>query len=137
MKSKKVLVILLIFLAFAIFFLNSRNNNSCETFDSVEMSIEVERNSRSVIGFNTDTDHLNFGKVSSASTVTRSIIVENSQESNVKVYFEGGFSQWVDVSEAEFTISPGEEHQVTFTVNVPEGAQIGTYNDKVIFCFSE
>jgi len=130
----KVAGIVLVVVVVIVIFGFSKINNECSEKESMPMSIVVDEGARMVVGFNTDKDHLNFGKVSSESSVKRSIIV-GPPGAKVKILLKGEMADWVSVSENNFDVS--ESKEIAFLTTVPSGVMAGNYTGEAIFCFND
>jgi len=119
----------------SLLFLIQSIKNSCENIETVNMSISVVGGERKSIGFNTDRDSLKFGKISPGAEVRRVVYINYTQTSEVKVYLEGGFVYWVNVSPQLFSVQPFQKQDIVFTVTIPESAKVGEYTGKAHFCF--
>ncbi|MFH1276551.1 MAG: hypothetical protein ABIH82_05565 [Candidatus Woesearchaeota archaeon] len=135
---KKILfLILLITLVFYVSSYFNNSNNSCDELNSIEMSISIVSDNLNFIGINTDNDSLKFGKVSPLATVERKVVVENSEEVDVRVFLSGELSSWVTVDPFKFKIKPNEVKEVSFKVEVPADAGAGNYSGEALFCFKK
>ena len=127
-------IIIIIFLASLI---TSFDSPECTTTELVDTSISVERSYKKVIGFNTESDSLKFGKVSPSSSVKRSINVQYNRDANVIISAEGDFARWIDISPNSFFLQGGSNKEIIFTALVPKNSMSGDFFGKVRFCFKE
>jgi len=134
--TKKVLSgAIVVFIIFMIYLaINSRS--PCSVVNSVDTSIQI-LDAGKVIGFNTETDSLKFGKVSPGSTVKRSIEVNYKNSAVVKIFMEGSFTSWVTAIPNDFPVEANELKKISFEANIPEDAEPGNYDGKIYFCFSD
>ena len=138
MKSKRGTCLLAIVLALSLFtFWLAAQQASCTVTKTIEMSLTVDEKARLAVGINADTDHLNFGKVSPLSDVRRSVLVNETAPSQVKVFLRGEVGSWTTVQNPDFSLLSREPYEVEFIVSVPASAQEGNYSGKAIFCFLE
>lgn len=110
----------------------------CSLVHQIPASVEVRTvPGRALLGFNTDTDSLQFGAISPASDVTRSLTVQHVQDSQVRLTATGDIFFWLSISPQEFSLPAATSQQVFFTLSVPPNAAEGTYNGTVTLCFRE
>jgi hypothetical protein len=136
-KHKKILVGAIVVFIIAVVVFTASIDSPCSTVNAVDTSIRVVTDNRAVIGFNTDTDSLKFGRLSSGASVKRSIEVNYKKKANVNVLINGDFAHWIKPTPYDFEIAPGKIEKVNFEVFVPENAQTGNYTGKVYFCFQD
>jgi hypothetical protein len=132
MKTTKLLGILLIvaLLGFTATFSAYSFYNYYEVRE-MDMQVEVAEK----LGFNTDTDMLNFGANYPGNSCKRFMDISFPKQTRVIVTFEGDFADWVDVDENDFILSPEETKKLSFTTLIPEGAEQGVYTGKAKFYF--
>ena len=140
MVPKRRWWLLLAFLLLAILLMLTLNilpKSDCSTSEIVPATLEVVHNQRNYLGFNTDRDSLNFGKVTPETQVKRSVQVGYSLPAQVQVSAETDFSSWLRIDRAQFMLSPDKSQEVIFTVDVPKDAAPGNYSGDIKFCFSD
>lgn len=131
------LVLLAIGMGFLLSLWFLEEQDSCSGKKTVRMSLLVEQADRLIVGMNTDTDHLNFGKASPGGMIKRSMVVSYSQPAKVTILLDGDFSSWIAVSQNNFNLLPEEKQEVSFEVVIPEDAFPGNYSGGVIYCFKD
>ena len=109
--------------------------SECKTIDKIDAEIVVKESEMSVIGLNADTDDLNFGIVSPTASARKSVNVDYSLDTNVKVTMEGELAEWAVITPGEFYLSQDETKKVHFDIKVPSNAGGGNYTGKAVFCF--
>ena len=83
------------------------------------------------IGFNTDTDGLHFGSISSGSGSRRVLILRDiAQDVRVQIVNHGEIASWIS-SENNFILKKGEEKNLSFSLSVPSPIQVGNYTGEV------
>ncbi len=87
------------------------------------------------IGFNTDTDELNFGTVLPGGGSRRSISLVSDEPTFVIILMEGDIKKWASVSDNNFVFEGNKS--VSFMVNTPEGAEKGEYVGRAIILFKK
>ncbi len=136
-----LILIALILLAVSVLTYRSSPQRTCTVVDRIPASLEVElpldAASRQVVGFNTDTTMLSFGKVSPRSSVQRSVSVNFSQDALVSVVMEGDLKGWTTIAPEQFSLHANETKTVFFDVDVPWAAGRGMYTGTALFCFQE
>lgn len=135
MSYNPKLILVLTFLFLVIVVASFLPLSPCTTVKTVPASVEIVHNERNYLGFNTDKDSLNFGKVTPKTAVKRSIKVGYSLPARVKVIAETDFSSWLAVEPDNFVVGPENGQEVFFTVTVPEDARSGNYSGTIKFCF--
>jgi len=133
--KKWIVGITLIFIII-ITYLTINSRSPCTVVNSVDTSIDIAAADK-IVGFNTETDSLKFGKVSPGSAVRRSIEVNYKNSAEVKIFMEGNFTSWVTATPNDFLVNANELKKVSFEANVPGDAEPGSYQGKVYFCFSD
>ena len=93
----------------------------------IEMKLKV----RDHIGFNVESESINFGMAIPGSTATRSLELNSGNETYRGVIFLiGNLAKWVEVSEKNFVFQG--EKSIGFNAKPPNDAQIGNYTGKAI-----
>ncbi len=110
---------------------------SCTTTKSIDASLSIVAMERRMVGFNTDTDSLRFGVVTSGSLVERSIIIQYDHDADVSLRPEGDLRPWMSMEPAAFFLPANATQQVNIGVNVPIGASPGNYTGVVHVCFRD
>ena len=104
-----------------------------ETYEirEIEMRLEVAKK----LGFNTNTDMLNFGANSPGNTAKRFMDISFPKETQVIIEFEGDLAKWVSANNNSFILEPNKEKHIEFLANIPKNADNGNYTGKVKFYF--
>lgn len=135
------LVLILIIIAMAILtFRNWPEQEPCSELDLINTSITVESGGHIMVGLNTDTDSLRFGKVSPEAAVRRQIQVEYDSAGEVSVEMlssSPNFPRWTAINPGRFDVFPGEKKEVAFEVQVPSGTADSELTGMVRICFKE
>jgi hypothetical protein len=97
----------------------------------VDMVLEVAPK----LGFNTETDKLNFGSNFPGNTCKKFMNISFPKETKVIIDFEGDFADWVTVNEDNFILEPNESKALEFLAKIPKDADLGIYAGKVKFYF--
>jgi hypothetical protein len=102
-------------------------------FSTEEVGMYVTVVEGRMIGVNTDTDALYFGKVRKGGLSTRTIILGNYDENPLLVQIRtfGDLSKWVYVSDNNFVLYPSESKNVSVSCDVPTDAEVGNYTGKM------
>jgi hypothetical protein len=129
---KKTTIVLL---ALSILILAFVWQDRCVLTETVPASLEVVKRDRGNIGLNTDTDHLNFGRVSPKLSSTRSMKLLNSKDYNIEVEVSGSFKDWITVTPQKFSLEANEQAQVFFQASIPSFASAGNHTGTVTFCY--
>lgn len=87
------------------------------------------------IGFNTDTDELNFGTVLPGGGSRRTVTLASDEPVFVTILIEGDIKKWASVSENNFVFTGNKS--VSFIVATPEDAEKGEYTGKAIILFKK
>jgi hypothetical protein len=87
------------------------------------------------LGFNTETDKLNFGSNFPGNTCKKFMNVSFPKEAKVVIDFEGDLADWVTVNEKQFTLKPDEVKNLEFLASIPKDIDLGIYTGKVKFYF--
>lgn len=132
-----LLLVLIIIVMAALTFFNWPEQEQCSELGLINTSITVQSGDYRMIGLNTDTDSLRFGKVSPAAVVRRQIQVGYDSKGEVSVEMLSNFSQWTIINPRNFDVSPGERKEVLFEVVVPPGAPDSELTGIVRICFKE
>ncbi|HIG92872.1 MAG: hypothetical protein QT02_C0002G0071 [archaeon GW2011_AR9] len=139
-KPKLFLAIVLVIIMLVVIVISwaAYLQSSCSAMQSIPASIQVkDAGKRPLLGFNTNTDHLNFGAVSPNIMSSRKVEVQHDQDAHVTVSMDGDFETWVRINPAEFDLKAQETKEVYLEANVPRSAPDGNYSGQVIFCFKE
>ena len=110
-------------------------NRGIEEVKIVKMDLVVKEK----IAFNLDADALHFGGVFPGGGSTRGIVLNNTKDYplKAKIYLSGKLASWVSVDINPVSLEPLGEKKVTFTANVPSGAEYGTYEGEVKIVFKK
>ena len=80
-----------------------------------------------------DNDVVAFSNMKPDMKDTRFIRLKNEGgEHLVEVVATGEIADWVDISDAKFTINENEEKEIQVAVSVPEEASLGEYDGKLL-----
>ena len=107
----------------------------CDWTQSLNTSVEVDTATKNLLGFDTSTLNLTFGKFSPGNGVKRFIIVNSSTAAEVSVNVHSVFSSWIQIDPERFSLVPAESKTVSFSLSVPPWAQPGKYTGTAEFCF--
>jgi hypothetical protein len=97
----------------------------------IDMMLEVAPK----LGFNTETDKLDFGSNFPGNTCKKFMNISFPKETKVIIDFEGDFADWVSANEDNFILNPDEVKNLEFLATIPKDAALGVYNGKVKFYF--
>lgn len=126
--------ILFLLLIFSFFFLY-KERSDCNYIKSLPYSIEIVDTIKSEIGINTETETLNFGKVSPGASVRRFLNISDTEEVGVISLAGGDLSSQISLAPQKFSLLPGEVKEVAVDFAVPESATAGNYVGEIRFCF--
>lgn len=103
------------------------NNFAVFWKEDIDMYLTVVKGN--MVGINTNTDALYFGKVRKGGVSTRKIIIGNNDEKPhlIQIKTFGDLSKWVYVSDNNFILHPGESKNVSVSCDVPKDADTGNY----------
>lgn len=126
---KRTHVILTLVLILFVFSILGWVTRPLET-ETLKVSFTVGRS----IGFNVDTDELNFGKVTPGGSATRNIIIENEYENPVKVriFISKNIANFV-FARNNYVVSPKATTKIPITLKVPGDMDFGNYTGKIRF----
>lgn len=95
-----------------------------------ETRMDIRVVSENVVGVTTDTDALHFGKTPPGGGASRIIILENKDQKPyfIQIKIFGNITQFITVSDNNFSIEPRTAKNVTVTATVPENANPGYYD---------
>ena len=130
------ILLFLLVLALLSSFIWSRQSK-CDSWSTVNASLELIEGNRKLLGFNTDRDSLHFGKVSAGATVKKTLFVNYTVPAEVSVTAHGQLSPWLLIEPQQFKIIPLKTEEVTVQVIVPEVVIAGNYSGSIEFCFRE
>ncbi|MBS1266078.1 MAG: hypothetical protein MAG795_00043 [Candidatus Woesearchaeota archaeon] len=96
---------------------------------SIHMDLKVGDH----IGLNTDVDAMHFGIVASPGYGNREFIVTNNNSIPVEVTIRlhGEMIKWINVSDYNFYLEPGEHKTVELEAYIPRGTEHGYYEGKI------
>ena len=97
----------------------------------IDMVLEVAPK----LGFNTETDKLNFGANFPGNSCRRFMDISFPKKTRVVIGFKGQFADWVSVDDNGFMLDPDEIKHLSFTANIPQNASEGNYTGKARFYF--
>ncbi len=102
-------------------------------FSTEEVDMHIKVVGGKMIGINTDTDAIYFGKVRKGGLATRKIIIDNNDDRPhmIQIKTFGDLSKWVYVSENNFILDPSESKNVSVSCEVPTDVEIGNYTGKL------
>lgn len=83
-----------------------------------------------VMGVNPLTDNLDFGDLSRNNGMSRYVSLTNNGKRSVffAVFKFGEISDLVQVEKSSFTLNPGEEYKLSYTIQIPPSAEVKKYN---------
>ncbi len=87
------------------------------------------------VGFNLDSDVLNFGTIIPTGASTRTINLSTEKPVRVEILLRGKLAEWVNISHNNFILDGQEE--IAFNVYVPADAAYGNYTGKAYILFKE
>ena len=137
----KLFILVVTLLSATLFLLSSFllfSEHICDSSDSLNVSFQVKHiPGRQLLGFNADSDKLNFGIVSPGITARRSTIVRYAFPALTTVTMEGELSSWTIITPSNFSLQPAGQQEVFFDITVPAYALGGNYSGKAVFCFQK
>jgi hypothetical protein len=135
------LIVLFIWAIFIVVFgmVLYKSSSICSTLDSVEMSVEVvpTLEGRPVLGFNADTDHLNFGKITSSISAKRTFFLNYSLDAKVTLVPIGTMVNWVSVTPLDLSVLRNTLYEIVVDLLVPLDAPAGNYTGKIEICYRD
>ncbi len=133
MKLEKLLLILFVIAALSAS-ITLYTYSSLAIYKSYAIPMDVKVSDK--IGFNLDKDALHFGTVTSPGTVNRAIDINNSLDRDVMIVIQssGKLAEWV-THNTSFELSPGEQREVNFRLDVPSNVSHGNYTGNVKIFF--
>lgn len=96
------------------------------TFSDMYSVKAVVVESGSSVAMTTDTERLDFGNIPQGEQVTKTIVLENTGNSNhsIKIWMTGSTAQMMDIEPADsFELEAGTSQEVNFIFNMPDTAQ--------------
>jgi len=86
------------------------------------------------VGFDLNSSALTFGMIKTGSTSTRTIEIKNNknQEVYVSIYSKGEISDFLKVSDNDFSLSEGQNKTVSFSVTAKNDTEKKKYDGFVI-----
>ena len=135
-NSKKTIfisIIIILIIIFLCIFLYSNIIDYISTYEKREIYAQVIVSDNFGVAINGTS--LIFGMTLPGGSSRKDIQLENNYNHNVKfkIYMEGNISDFLIVSENNFILKPHENKTLTFNVNIPKNAPMGTYDGKVFF----
>ncbi|NIO23322.1 MAG: hypothetical protein GTN38_04845 [Candidatus Aenigmarchaeota archaeon] len=129
-KNKILITVVAVLLAISFTYLWFENFVIYST-EEVDMHLKVTEGY--MVGVNTRTDALYFGKVRKGGLSTRKIILDNYDENPhfVQIRTFGDLSKWVYVSDNNFVLPSNESKNVSVSCDVPIDADVGNYTGKL------
>ena len=90
------------------------------------------------IGFNLETERVNFGKLRPGDTGERTIIINNnrSQQHRIKIGVSGEVDGWIFPSQSNFIMEPHTEQEVYLRMRVPS-VEPGNYTGTLHVYFTK
>jgi hypothetical protein len=130
MGGKLLVVVILVLIAVSFVYIWF-NNFAVFLTEEVDMYATVVEGR--MIGVNTDTDAIYFGKVRKGGLSTRKIIIDNNDEKPhlIQIKTFGDLSKWVYVSDNNFVLDPSGSKNVSVSCDVPKDAEVGNYTGKL------
>jgi hypothetical protein len=119
---------LLVIFVFLIFWQNSKPE-----IKEVELKLGVGN----VVGFNVDTNALDFGIVHEGSSSERSFSISNdtNRQKKIKIVVVGEIAQIVQISENQFWLDPGKGKEIKIKATAPKGSFGKTYAGKIVIYY--
>ncbi len=73
------------------------------------------------------TDRVDFGDVPIGTQINKTVTLTNEggNANNIKVFIMGGIGDFLEVEPRSFTLEPGEEQDIIFTISIPASAEPG------------
>lgn len=101
---------------------------AAETYNMVVVVKEEEN----IMGVNPLAESLDFGDLSRNLGATRIVTLKNDSggERYVLIWMRGEISDMVDLNKNSFTLEPGEEFKLEFTIQIPPSAEPRQYKGK-------
>ena len=98
-------------------------------FEAVVNVVEGE----SKVGINPTTERLDFGDLSRGSTAVRFVDLKNESGFKTWMYVRktGELAELLEVSEGEFSLTPGQEKRLEFSLRIPASAESRVYTASV------
>jgi hypothetical protein len=96
--------------------------------------IVIERTDELIVGINPTTERLDFGDLTQGSSQVRPLVLENSSvlPQRISIVVTGEIGQFIQISDAFFTLERGETRNVDFTLFVPPNAEPRKYSGRVL-----
>lgn len=93
----------------------------------------LERTDELIIGLNPTTERIDFGDLTQGSSQVRPLVLENNGflPFRFTIITTGSISQFMSVSDAFFTLHPGETKNVDFILVLPPNAEPRMYTGQV------
>lgn len=121
-KIKKIiLIIVIIILVYAI----------VQVVNAAKYKMLVNvKEGENIMGVNPLTDNLDFGDLSRNNGMTRYVNFTNNGKGSVffVVFKFGEISDLVQTEKSSFTLKPGEEYKLPYTIQIPPSAEIKKYS---------
>lgn len=96
--------------------------------------IVIQRTDVLIVGINPTTERMDFGDLTQGSSQVRPLVLENSGVLpwRVSIIVMGEIGQFIQISDAFFTLDRGETKNVDFTLILPPNAAPGKYSGRVL-----
>ncbi len=131
-NSLKLILLIALILIIVFFIISSiLSYKKLEGIQTLDVNVKVGDH----LGFNLDSDSLNFGTITPGGGSSRGLILESEKPLMVHISFEGSISKWVVPSKNDFVLN-GRDN-VSFSINVPPDANLGDYTGKVFIIFTK
>lgn len=81
----------------------------------------------SMLGIAPFTDRVDFGDVPVGTEINKTVTLTNegSNPNNIKVFVMGGIGDFLEVEPRSFTLEPGDQQDIIFTIDIPASAEPG------------
>lgn len=124
MFKKIIIAVIILVLAFFVFEIASGS--------SYKMTVNVIDKSN-FIGVNPSTELLDFGDLAKNYNAVKYVKIANTGKipSYMLILGTGEISKFIEKGETFFSVSPGEEKEISFTINIPPTAENKKYNGKI------
>jgi len=135
MEKKKVILAVVLLLIVIIALTLAYSKLFILGVKEIEFSIKVGEN----IGLNVDTDKLYFGTIPmGGGESNRNIFIQNEKHSLARVNINsyGDKAGWLYVSKNNFFLKKGEGQNIELKIKVPNGAELGSYEGKILIVFT-
>lgn len=99
--------------------------------ETVYIPMRVNITEGSTIGFDLNDTVLSFGKVPRGGSGERVLRLYSESASRASLFTSGPIGFWTSLSDHSITFSPGDSHNVTVIISVPQDAPLG-YQEGIV-----